>query len=160
MKFDYETEMFKIKRNKKIAWFLAIIIFLLFVSSIILLLVFSSYENRFLIKLIGIPLLSLILIFLSFEIYSYLVKTIQKEKSMYNILYGYQEEVSGEVIEIKENVHLPLYKEGYQVVIKQNEEKKTLYIPMFVNNIDIKVGQYIKFEIAKSFIISYEVKQK
>ena len=160
MKFDYETEMFKIKKDKKIAWFLSVIIFLLFIACTIFLLAFSSYENRFLIKVIGIPLLSLILICLSFEIYGYLVKTIQKEKSMYNILYGYQEEVYGEVIDIKESVHLPLYKEGYQIVIKCNDERKTLYIPLFVDNIDIKIGQYIKFEIAKSFIISYEVKQK
>ena len=158
MKIDYEKEMFQIKKNIRFAVIFVISAVILLAAAITLFLVFATYENRLLMKIIGIPVIALLGVLLCFLIVNFLAASIQKQKSMYNILYAYQEEFDGTIIAIKSNVHLSVYKEGYEISVQSGEEVKTVYLPIFVENIDLEVNQNIHFVVAKNFVISYEKK--
>ena len=80
-----------------------------------------------------------------------------EEDGLFDILNSYQEEVSGVIKEIKEDVHLPNNKVGHEIILISDKEEKIVYLPIFSDAKQIKINQKLKMIISKSFIISFEV---
>ncbi len=157
MKIDYENELLKVQKYKKI--FLALTIFLgfIFVGVATILIIFATYKTRLISKIIGITSLSIIfIIFINFLINGF-INLNNEEKGLFDILNSYQEEVRGVIKEIKEDVHLPNNKVGNEIVLLGDEGEKTIYLPLFSDLKQIRINQRVKMIVSKSFIISYEV---
>lgn len=157
MKIDYQDELLKVQKYKKLFLALIIILGILFVGVATILIIFSTYQTKLLIKIIGITSLSIILIiFINFLING-LINYKNEENGLFDILNSYQEEITGVIKEIKEDVHLPNNKVGHEFILINDKEEKIVYLPIFSDVKQIKINQKMKMIISKSFIISFEV---
>lgn len=157
MKIDYQNELLKVQKYKKLFLALIIILGILFVGVATILIIFSTYQARLLIKIIGITSLSIIFIIFIYFLINGLINYKNEENGLFDILNSYQEEVSGVIKEIKEDVHLPNNKVGHEIILINDKEEKIVYLPIFSDVKQIKIDQKMKMIISKSFIISFEV---
>ena len=156
-RFDYDSLMEQYIKKYKVSLVVFVIISLVFVSTFVLGIVFSTYENRNYFMIIFSIVLSILIAndvgFLLFGV----IANKKNQNQLFYILGGYMSVTGGYVSEIDDEITTISGRRGIEVTLRcEDDELRVFYDPVF-GEIPFKVGENLKVKISELFIIEYEV---
>lgn len=153
----YKDLLYRYKFKKNLFFIFSVILLILLLGIVISFCCLINYANRTIYFCVGIPLFIVFSFLFSFFLCCLYFPCKNNFKHIKHVCYGTKTKCTGKILNIHEEVSLPLSGRGREIIIGDETDTWVVYFDCLFGKACFKEGDEVELILSSSFIMAYKI---